>query len=183
MRPWCGYAAIFTGQSGVWTWALPCRIFGPLSWVTHSLLGKKISGLCLMDQDWKMVTHPHHLGHVVLRLGKWRCQGGLQGCHPVQREVQARIVQTWKSSLPLCAHPEWLWLGHRLSLSQTQCLYPAPSWRSVRAWLGPTLFMKLGTGPAVVLKPGQLREKRKLSLAIGPQRSGTWHREMSAVTA
>lgn len=103
--------SLCTHQFGIWTWALPCRIFGPLSWMTHLLLGKKISGLCLMDQDWKMATHPHHLGQVVLRLGKWRCCG-LQGCHPVQREVQVRIVQTWKSSLPLCAHPEWLWLGH-----------------------------------------------------------------------
>lgn len=44
-------------------------------------------------------------------------------------------------------------------------------------------FMKLGMGPAVVLKPGQLREKRKSSLAIGPQRSGIWHGERSAVSA
>lgn len=43
--------------------------------------------------------------------------------------------------------------------------------------------MKLGTGPAEVLKPGQLREKRKSSLAIGPQRSGTWHKERSTVAA
>lgn len=43
--------------------------------------------------------------------------------------------------------------------------------------------MKLGMGPAVVLKPGQLREKRKSSLAIEPQRSEIWHRERSAVSA
>lgn len=42
--------------------------------------------------------------------------------------------------------------------------------------------MKLGMGPAVVLKPGQLKEKRKSSLAIGPQRSGIWLREGSAVS-
>lgn len=78
---------------------------------------------------------------------------------------------------------EWLRLGSCLSQFQTQCPLPTPIWRCVRAWLGPTFFMKPGIGPAVVLKPGQLREKRKSSLAIGPQRSGIWNGERSAVSA
>ena len=60
---------------------------------------------------------------------------------------------------------------------------PHPHPEECQSLAGPALFMKLGMGPAVVLKPGQLREKRMSSLAIGPQRSGIWHRERSAVSA
>lgn len=44
-------------------------------------------------------------------------------------------------------------------------------------------FMKSGMGPTEMLKSGQLRDRRESSLAVGLQRSRTWHRAGPAASA
>lgn len=64
-------------------------------------------------------------------------------------------------------------------------LVSAPSGVTRPGWgcLIKCAFLKSGTEPAEMLKPGQLRERRKSSLAIGPERPRTWHREGPAASA